>query len=98
MGDRLVVDFAKMETASQQIQRALNTLDSHLGELERDAAALMRSWSGEAQEAYYANHAKWTVAADDLKAMLRSIKLALDESAADYLATENRNAEMFGNH
>jgi 6 kDa early secretory antigenic target len=30
--------------------------------------------------------------------MLRDIKRALDESAADYLNTENRNKALFGAH
>lgn len=91
----LVVNFAALQQASADIQRALNTLDAQLGQLERDAAPLVASWSGEAQQAYEQRQAKWRTASHDLKAMLRDIKLAVDDSAADYLSTEKRNTTLF---
>ena len=45
----LVVNFAALQQAGADIQKALNTLDSQLGQLERDAAPLVASWAGEAQ-------------------------------------------------
>lgn len=91
----LVVDFAALQQASADIQKALNTLDSQLGQLERDAAPLIASWEGEARQAYEQRQARWRAASRDLQAMLREIKVALDDSAADYLATEKRNAGLF---
>ena len=55
----------------------------------------MASWSGEAQQAYEQRQAQWVNASQDLQAMLRDIKLAVDESAADYLDTEKRNTDLF---
>ena len=37
----LVVNFAALHQAGADIQKALNTLDSQLGQLERDAAPLV---------------------------------------------------------
>ncbi|MBX7269466.1 WXG100 family type VII secretion target [Micromonospora sp. Llam7] len=91
----LVVNFAALQQASADIQRALNTLDAQLGQLERDAAPLVADWSGEAQSAYEQRQARWRNASRDLQLMLRDIKLAVDESAADYLDTEKRNAGLF---
>ena len=91
----LVVNFAALNQASVDINRALATLDSQLGQLERDAAPLVASWSGEAQQAYEQRQAKWRTASQDLKAMLRDIRLAVDDSAADYLSTEKRNTGLF---
>lgn len=93
--DVLVVSFPALQQASADIQKALSTLESQLGQLERDAAPLVATWDGEARQAYDQRQARWRSAAQDLQAMLRDIKLAVDESAADYLSTEKRNAQLF---
>ncbi|GIJ26500.1 hypothetical protein Vqi01_16620 [Micromonospora qiuiae] len=91
----LVVNFAALQQASADIQRASNTLESQLGQLERDAAPLVATWSGEAQQAYEQRQSRWRNASQDLQAMLRDIKVAVDESAADYLDTEKKNVGLF---
>ncbi|MET7747464.1 WXG100 family type VII secretion target [Micromonospora sp. NPDC005367] len=91
----LVVNFAALQQASADIQKALNTLDSQLGQLERDAAPLVSGWTGEAQQAYEQRQARWRSASQDLQAMLRDIKLAVDDSATDYLDTEKKNVGLF---
>ncbi len=91
----LVVSFAALHKASDDIQTALNTLHSQLDTLEKDGATLVAGWSGDAREAYDARQAKWRAAAGDLASMLRGIKNAVDQSAADYLAAENANRNLF---
>lgn len=93
--DMLVVSFPALQQASADIQKALNILETQLGQLEQDAAPLVASWEGEARQAYEQRQARWRSASQDLQAMLRDIKLALDESAADYLDTERKNASLF---
>jgi early secretory antigenic target protein ESAT-6 len=93
--DVLVVNFAALQKASADIQNALNTLDSQLAQLERDAAPLVAGWDGEARQAYDARQARWQQAASDLAAILRDIKRALDDSALDYQQTERRNTGLF---
>jgi early secretory antigenic target protein ESAT-6 len=94
-GDTLVVNFAALQQASADIQHALGALDTQLSQLERDAAPLVATWDGEARQAYDARQAAWRRAAGDLAGMLRDIKLAVEESAADYHATEKRNTNLF---
>jgi len=91
----LVVDFAALQHASGEIAGALNRLESQLADLERDASPLVATWTGEAMEAYNERQAKWRQAATDLSAILRNIKNAVDESAADYSNTEKRNTGLF---
>ncbi|SCL24494.1 WXG100 family type VII secretion target [Micromonospora nigra] len=91
----LVVNFAALQQASADIQRAMNTLDSQLGQLERDAAPLVATWTGDAQAAYEQRQARWRNASQDLQAMLRDIKLAVGDSATDYLDTEKKNVGLF---
>jgi 6 kDa early secretory antigenic target len=94
-GETLVVNFAALQQASADIQHALGALDTQLSQLERDAAPLVATWDGEARQAYDARQATWRRAAGDLATMLRDIKMAVEESAADYQATEKRNTSMF---
>jgi WXG100 family type VII secretion target len=93
--ETLVVNFAALQQASTNIQMAINTMTSQLGQLESDAAPLVSTWDGEAQAAYQQRQSIWRRAAEDLSAMLTEIKVSVDQSAADYHSTERRNTSMF---
>ncbi|HEY6593020.1 MAG TPA: WXG100 family type VII secretion target [Asanoa sp.] len=84
-----------MQQASADIQKALSTLDSQLAQLERDAAPLVATWDGEAKQAYEQRQARWRSASQELQSILRDIKVAVDDSAADYLSTEKKNTNLF---
>jgi early secretory antigenic target protein ESAT-6 len=94
--DLLYVNFAALERASADIQSAIAFMENELQALESDAAPLVATWQGDARAAYDGRHAKWRAGAANLTAMLRDIRRALDESAADYAATERHNAGLFG--
>ncbi|HWH01895.1 MAG TPA: WXG100 family type VII secretion target [Pilimelia sp.] len=91
----LVVQFGALQQASSNIQTALSTLQGQLGQLESDAAPLVASWDGAAKAAYEQRQARWRQAAEDLSAILRDIKVAVDESAADYQRTERSAEQLF---
>ena len=95
MSDVLVVNFAALQQASADIQGALGALTNQLADLERDAAPLVATWDGVAREAYDVRQARWRNAAEDLSRILRNIKVAVDDSAADYHHTEQRNTGLF---
>ncbi|MEV6600363.1 WXG100 family type VII secretion target [Actinoplanes sp. NPDC051346] len=96
MNDGLLrVNFGALETASADIQAALNKLETDLGKLEHDARPLVDTWEGKAQEAYRQRQNKWTTAATDLKNILRDIKAAVDQSALDYATTEGNAEKRF---
>ena len=91
----LLVNFGALQQASADIQKALNTLQAQLSQLERDAGPLVATWSGAAQAAYAERQRKWTAASQDLANILRNIKMAVDESAADYHDTERKAQQRF---
>lgn len=95
MDDMLVVNFAAMRTAGDHIQAAIATLDDQLGQLERDAAPLVATWSGEARAAFDVRQRQWRSAATELSHLLVEIRRALEESAHDYRNTEHRNVRLF---
>jgi 6 kDa early secretory antigenic target len=96
MNDILRVEFGALQHAGDSITGALRALQGQLDQLERDAAPLVATWQGDAQQAYQLRQVRWRDAADHLSLMLRDIKRALDESAADYLRTESQNSALFG--
>ena len=91
----LLVNFGALQQGSADIQKALSTLQSQLSQLDRDAAPLVATWSGAAQAAYAERQRKWTAASEDLASILRNIKIAVDESAADYQDTERKAQQRF---
>jgi WXG100 family type VII secretion target len=95
MGDTMIVNFAALHTASGHISEAIARLQGELSDLERSAAPLVATWEGDARQAYEQRQTTWRRAAADLSTMLAEIKRAVDDSAADYAATERRNASLF---
>jgi WXG100 family type VII secretion target len=96
MNDGLLrVNFAALAEAGVDIEKAVNELDTKLGELKADARPLVDTWEGKAQTAYYQRQQKWDNAATDLKNILRDIKIAVDRSAQDYAATESSAEKRF---
>jgi 6 kDa early secretory antigenic target len=91
----LLVNFGALMQAAADIQKALNELQTQLGQLEKDAGPLVASWDGAAQAAYQERQRKWQTAAADLSEILRQIKVAVDESAADYQDTERKATQRF---
>jgi len=91
----LLVNFGALQQASADIQKALNTLQAQLSQLERDAGPLVATWSGAAQAVYAERQRKWTAASEDLANILRNIKIAVEESAADYQDTERKAQQRF---
>jgi early secretory antigenic target protein ESAT-6 len=91
----LVVNFGALQQASADIQKALTTLEAQLSQLEQDASPLIATWDGAARDAFFQRQTTWRNSSEDLKGILRDIKIAVDESAADYLNTEQRATNLF---
>lgn len=93
--DSLVVNFHALTQASADISSALGKLNGSLDTLESDAAKLVATWEGDAQQAYAQRQRQWRAAANDLAQMLTDIRAALDASAQHYQGTEKTNVGMF---
>ncbi len=95
MGDRIVVNFAALSQAAQDINSALTTMRGQLEEADQTAKPLVASWEGGAREAYEVRQAKWTQAANDIATMLGEIQKAVVDSTDEFQTTENRNTQLF---
>jgi 6 kDa early secretory antigenic target len=87
-GTYIKVNFGALQAAVGDLDRAIGQIDAKLGDLHRQAQPLVATWEGGAQAAYNERHTAWTKSADELKAVLMSIKKALTDSLAEYAATE----------
>ncbi len=96
MGEgHLVINFGSLAQAAQDINNAINTMEQQLSQCEQDAQPLISTWEGAAQEAYGVRQAKWRQASNDLTQMLRDIKAAVEDSAANFQGAEDRNRALF---
>jgi 6 kDa early secretory antigenic target len=91
----LLVNFGALQQASADIQKAVNTLQSQLDQLEKDAGPLVDTWDGAAKQAYAERQQTWRSASQDLQNILQNIKIAVDQSAEDYVSTEKQATQRF---
>jgi WXG100 family type VII secretion target len=94
-GGKLVINFAHLAQAAQDINSAVNAMNNEIDACERAAQPLVASWEGDAQEAYGIRQAKWREAANHLSQMLRDIKAAVEDSASNFTQAEHRNKALF---
>lgn len=75
--------------------RAADGIQGELDTLDREAAALRGSWSGEAQKAYDTAHAEWTAAMAALRAALVEAARAADAAGARLSAADAEVAALW---
>jgi len=95
MGDKIVVNFGSLAQAAQDINNAINSMESQLTDCEQAAQPLVSTWEGAAQEAYGIRQQKWRQAAGDLTQMLRDIQGAVEDSGSNFQQAEDRNRALF---
>jgi len=93
--DKLVINFGSLAQAAQDINSAINSMESELSNCEQAAQPLISTWEGAAQEAYGIRQQRWRTAAGDLTQMLRDIKAAVEDSASNFQQAEDRNRALF---
>lgn len=91
----LKVHFGQMQQTIDDLGKGVSALTDKLADLDRQAAPLVTTWRGEAQDAYHDHQQQWTNSANELKSLLNEIKRSLSESLAEYLATEQGVASSF---
>ncbi|MFI2271814.1 MULTISPECIES: WXG100 family type VII secretion target [Catenuloplanes] len=90
-----MVDVGAVRGMGGEIAATAAALRSTLDALDEASRLPAEAWSGEARRAFVERRDAWRRAADDLIALLHEIGRAVDDAAADYLATEARNRSLF---
>lgn len=91
----MIVDLAAVREMGAEITTTAAALRSTLDDLDERSRLPAEAWTGEARRAFAERRDAWRHAADELTALLREIGRAVDDAAADYLATEDRNRVLF---
>ena len=93
--DGLRVNHAGLDTAAEDLGRAVKQIDDRLNRLEGELAPLRSDWSGSAQQAYTTAKAKWDGAMEEMRNLLQDTSNNVHQSNADYKAADQRGAASF---
>lgn len=96
MSGQILVNFATISQAAQDVRSTAGKIRTQLDELESGVKRISSSWEGAAQESYRAKQAEWDKRAASMQQTLESIAKALDSAAQNYQATESKNAQIWG--
>ncbi len=94
-GNEIVVEFAALQQASDDISRALSSMQSELDNINSQVQPLVHTWQSDAQQAFVQRKNEWTNAANDLHTLLTGIKTAVLRSAEIMQAREKANVAKF---
>ena len=93
--DGLRVNHAGLDTAAQDLSRAVQQIDDRLNRLESELAPLRSDWTGNAQQAYTTAKAKWDAAMQEMKTLLADTSATVTQSNQEYMAADKRGAASF---
>jgi 6 kDa early secretory antigenic target len=91
----LRVNHAGLDTAAQDLSRAVQQIDDRLNRLESELAPLRSDWTGQAQQAYTTAKAKWDGAMQEMKTLLADTSATVTQSNQEYMAADQRGAASF---
>ncbi|GDY34093.1 hypothetical protein GTS_57260 [Gandjariella thermophila] len=81
--DRLVVDFAALQDATDSLTSHIDATEAMLNRVEQIVRKLESSWEGSAHDGFHTTVAEWCSTARDLHTQLRRIR--------DFVVTAHRN-------
>jgi WXG100 family type VII secretion target len=91
-GQQIKVSFGAMETLASDIRGQVAAIEGNLADLGSQIRNLEQDWEGGAQAGFQATKQKWFDAAENLKAVLARIEMAVVQSTDGYNQAESRNA------
>ncbi len=94
-GGAVVVTFATIAEASQNVQRTYQSLQQKLDDLHSFLQPMVSEWTGEAAQQYQAQQQKWTQAQTDLGNVLQTIGRVLEQTHESYTQTEQANSSAW---
>jgi early secretory antigenic target protein ESAT-6 len=95
---RILVNFATISDAGDQVRAAADRIQAHLDELRAGVTQIAESWTGAARDGYRARQKIWDDKAAELHTTLRAIAGALDHAHEGYTTTEKANTDLWYQH
>ncbi|MDP9797584.1 WXG100 family type VII secretion target [Catenuloplanes nepalensis] len=87
------VDYAVLESSTQQINSISKTIDEKLDTLRQMLSKLQ--WDGEDRVAYEQHQATWDAAVRDINQILNDIGGAVGIAKENYVSTEMSNSRLW---
>lgn len=88
----MLVTFAAIAEASQNVNNTSNLLNQKLDDLQRQLQPLVSDWTGNAAENYQAKQRQWNSAQQQLTQVLSAIGKVLEQAHESYSSVEKSNA------
>lgn len=82
--------------AGSELEFVTNKIRDSLEELKQAVAAFQAANQGSTVENYSAAQSKWELGQREMDAAMVKGRVALDQIAHDYVFTDNRGAQVFG--
>ena len=95
-GGQVMVTFATIAEASQNVQRTFQSLTQKLDDLHSFLAPMVADWTGSAAEQYQQKQQQWNQAQQDLGNVLQTIGRVLEDTHSAYQSTEQSNISAWG--
>jgi WXG100 family type VII secretion target len=92
---QIMVTFATIAEASQNVNRTYANLDQKLNDLKQMLQPIVANWTGTAAEAYQQKQQAWDTAQNDLGAVLSQIGQVLEAAHESYTTTESANTRTW---
>lgn len=87
------VDYAVLESSTQQITTISKTIDEKLDTLRQMLSKLQ--WDGEDRQAYEQHQTQWDNAVRDINQILNDIGKAVGVAKENYVTTEMSNSKLW---
>lgn len=94
-GDLMRANFLALSDGACDIDNFVDTMTTHLSDLETRLEGKMADWGGDARAAYKTEKVIWDGAASNIATMLRGLSKAVKDSNEELKATEKRCEHMF---
>jgi early secretory antigenic target protein ESAT-6 len=94
-GSEIVVQFAALQQAADDINSALSSMQSELDNINSQVQPLVHTWQSEAQHAFVQRKTEWQNAANDIHQLLTGVKGAVLKAAEIMQAREKANVAKF---
>jgi 6 kDa early secretory antigenic target len=94
----IYVDLSTVASAEDEFEQVLHALEDQLNQLDGQLRTSLSEWTGEAQAAYHAAHAKWRAAADDMARVLAGLQRVLGTAHQNYHSARTTNVGIWRGH
>lgn len=96
MSDQIKVTFGAIDQLGTTIDSQVRQIETQLDDLRQGIQKLAGEWTGGSSDAFQGIQNSWNQSAEDLKAVLNRIAVAVHAAHDSYQQTEQKNTSVWG--